>query len=124
MRLDADLVREIMLELEKTPPNRSAAEIVLEPWDHDMVLEHIEVMDEGGLLEARLEYAVRGSHRIRAAHIARLTWQGHEFLDNARNEQAWNSARSQVARHGGSVSLGVLKQLLAAATVRHFSKVT
>lgn len=121
MTFDPELVRQILIELQKMPPNRSAEELMLEARGNDTVLEHIELLDEAGLIEARLEYDTGRPRRIRAAHIARLTWQGHEFLGNARNEQVWARAQSLVESHGGSVSFGVLKQLLTAATVRHFS---
>jgi hypothetical protein len=44
--------------------------------------------------------------------ISRLTWEGHEFLDAARDESRWKQAISMVGGTAGTVTMGVLKELL------------
>ncbi len=41
-----------------------------------------------------------------------LTWEGHEFSEAARDDTRWNKAMTVVKEQGGSITLGVLKQLL------------
>jgi hypothetical protein len=121
MTLDLNLVRQILLTAQDAPANREIGAIEIEPWSRDVVLEHIEALDEAGLLEARLLQNHRGKSRLSAAHVVRLTWHGHDFLGMAANENVWTRTMTLVNEKGGSVSLGVLKELLGRAEVRQFS---
>ncbi len=49
-----------------------------------------------------------------------MLWDGHEFLDNARNESIWKDAMKIVAEKGGSIAVGVLTQLLASIAKQQF----
>ena len=46
-------------------------------------------------------------------YMQRLTWEGHDFLDSARDEGAWNHAKDAAAKSGGALSFDVLKSVLA-----------
>ena len=50
--------------------------------------------------------------RSPSAHLTRLTWKGHEFLDASREEGRWEKAK-QIAAKAGGVTADVLKQILA-----------
>lgn len=50
MMLDHDLVRELLLGVQSALPNREAGEIRVKLWTRDTILEHIEALDEAGLL--------------------------------------------------------------------------
>jgi hypothetical protein len=45
-------------------------------------------------------------------NIQRLTWEGHEFLDSARNKEAWKHANEVAKKNGGVLSFEVLKTVL------------
>ena len=44
--------------------------------------------------------------------IKEISWEGHEFLDAARNQSNWNKAKTIIKEKGGSITIDVLKQLL------------
>lgn len=46
------------------------------------------------------------------AYATRLTWDGHEFLDAAKDQGLWNKARTAVSDQLSSVSITVLTSLL------------
>ena len=48
-------------------------------------------MHEAELLEAFYTEMVSGAQVVDA--VRKLTWQGHEFLDAARNETIWKEAK-------------------------------
>jgi len=54
------------------------------------------------------------------AIVERMTWEGHEFLDNARNETVWKKVTAIVAAKGGSVSFEVLKSLVVETAKTYF----
>jgi hypothetical protein len=56
---------------------------------------------------------------VSACFIHRLTWDGHEFLANAKNDTIWKKVTSQAEEKGESISLFVLNQLLASATKKY-----
>jgi len=47
-----------------------------------------------------------------------LTWNGHEFLDAARNEGVWSKAKEKLKSIGGDVPLDVVKAVLIEITKR------
>jgi hypothetical protein len=120
MRMEHDLVRQILLAAQAAPANCDTPPVAIEPWTQDVILEHIEALDEAGLVEARCIHNHRPGRRLLDARIVRLTWEGHEFLDQAANSQVWDRVQALVLSRGGSTSLGILKQLLSQAAVRQF----
>jgi hypothetical protein len=52
--------------------------------------------------------------------IEKLTWSGHEFLDNARNESIWKETMKTVKEKGGSVGIGILTQVLTSVAKQQF----
>ena len=109
MKRDMDLCREILIQLEEkeqpagwvnlTVPGRTDAEISY----------HIRLLAETGLIDAQ-DLTTLTSVDWRAK---RLTWDGHEFLDVARNEGVWQKTKSFVLEKTGTISLDLLKVGLA-----------
>ena len=54
VRLDPDLVRDLLLAIEQTPPNQVPGAITVPDRTEDEVLEHLDLMRESGLIEARV----------------------------------------------------------------------
>jgi len=120
MRLDFDLVREILLSVEQTPAN-SPVSVDFQNRDRDDVLEHLEILIDRGFLEGRVMRTGMDNKRIYDIHIERLTWEGQEFLANARNDQVWRKTLALIKEKGGSASFEVLKTLLVKVVSQHFS---
>lgn len=59
---------------------------------------------------------------MKLAVILRLTWAGHEFLDNARNDKIWRGVLSKIKSAALTVSFDVLAELLksgAMSAIQH-----
>lgn len=41
-----------------------------------------------------------------------LTWEGHDLLDDCRNETVWHKAKEKLLSVGGAVPISVFKTLL------------
>jgi hypothetical protein len=108
MKRDMDLVREILIALEDRDaelnpdeiPNRSPEEVSY----------HVHLMHEAGLVEA---WTSKTFNAPLYAVANRLTWEGHDFLEAARNESVWRKAKQIVAEKGGGLTFEVLKSLLS-----------
>lgn len=111
MRFNPDIAREILIEMEKAPPNRQA-DIDLPHVSTDEMIEYIELLNEAGLIEAKLMQGRLDSARIYRATLIRLTYEGHQFLEAARNDSLWERAKSHVQKSGGAMTLSIMKALL------------
>ena len=114
MRRDMDLVREILLAIEKNEkdplgwidlelPNRSRKEVAY----------HVMLLHQAGLVTAK-DLCTNGPDGFDWRPKS-LTWQGHEFLEAARNDTIWHKAVGKMVEVTGGVSLDVLKDLLIAS---------
>lgn len=115
MKRDFDLIRKILLQLEERETIHE--EIMLEPiGEHsiDSVVHHYAILKETGLIEAyKIYYDI--------PFAVNLTWRGHDFLDNARNQTVWDKTKTFVKDKGMSVSLDVFAELLKQATKKQFN---
>jgi hypothetical protein len=50
--------------------------------------------------------------------ISRLTWEGHDFLDAAKNETIWQKAKTLVQEKGGALTFDVAKAVLAQVALK------
>ena len=105
MKRDMDLVRKILLAVEETDSFPDVP-----GYSSDEIARHIEIMTEYGLVDATIERAYGSSVPI--CVVRGLTWEGHEFLDAARNEFSWNQAKKRVLETTGQLGLEALKAYL------------
>ena len=106
MKRDFDLIRLILLEIERTPTYGDSVDLQLDGYNDDQVTYHIALLSELGL--------VTGGKRVIGSPTwfgIRLTWDGHEFLDASRDNERWAKAKS-IAGKLGSVTIAVLREIL------------
>ncbi|HEX8174068.1 MAG TPA: DUF2513 domain-containing protein [Pyrinomonadaceae bacterium] len=110
MRRDFELIRLLLLELE------GDESVNLSAYTGDQVNYHKALIKEAGLAEGIIHYPSTEQTDIPdLAILQKLTWQGHEFLDKARNDTVWNKAKNIVKEKGVPLSLDVLKIALSEA---------
>src|ERR1041384_7841363 len=107
MKRDFNLIRSILLKVEDLPSGESIGEFHFEGIDPKVVAEHVELLIEAKLIEGATLGPKRAAYSVR-----RLTWPGHDFLANAKNDTVWKKVLAQAERKGVSVSLTVLNGLL------------
>lgn len=115
MKRDMELIRSILLEVESCEDPQGSNEIEIEAHSAAEINYHIGLLYKAGLIE---------THQLKLLDLPEgiylnnnLTWEGHEFLDTARNDTVWNDAKNAAKRYGGSLPMDVLKSvLLKAAT--------
>ena len=112
MQRDMNLVRQILLKIEEHEHGRAQRSLDIADYSEDQIGYHVYIMIEGGLLEGA-DVTQMGSKTFEAIPT-RLTWAGHEFLDAARDDSRWNRALQTARDQAGSVTIGVMTQLLTA----------
>ena len=116
MKRDMELVRKLLFLAEDDGKDDK----LCEEYGQDVVAGHVAI-----LLDAKLIEGVVSCNQVGkpvASVILRLTWAGHEFLDNARNDTVWRNVISKVKSTALTVSFEVLTELLksgAMSAVQH-----
>jgi Hypothetical protein (DUF2513) len=110
MKRDLELIRQLMLAIELKDTRFSAESIEIDGYDSSQINYHLKLMIEAKLVDGRV---INQIFNQSTTIIEKLSWEGCNFLDDARNESVWQKTMEIVKDKGGSVSVGVLTQLLA-----------
>lgn len=113
MKRDLDLIRKMLLAVEDGPSGY-APHLVFEGYTDEQVGYHAYLLMDAGL--ARGADVTSHSNNSPEAIVQSLTWEGHEFIDAARDDTRWQKAKSIVAEKGGGITLDLLKALLVSLT--------
>lgn len=110
MRRDLDLIRKMVLAIEDAPSG-FAPPLAVEGYTAEQIGYHAHLLIEAGYAQgASMTHMESPSPE---ALIRSLTWAGHEFAAAARDDTRWRKAMGVVKDKSGSVTLDVLKELLA-----------
>ena len=101
-----NLIRALLLEIEGEDPQPD-----LTKWSAKQKAYHAALLIEAGLVRGNLIENYYKEEK-RAVELHRLTWEGHELLDAARDEKLWKKVLGKVAKAGGAITLPILKKLL------------
>lgn len=101
MKLDKELVREILLAVEAAPTDDRGAVVEIAGRDPRAVNYHVEILTEAGLLRAQ---EIGGLGDESWWYVDRLTYAGHEFLDTVRDGEVWRRTKEGAAKAGGAAS--------------------
>lgn len=101
-----DLVRAILLALEQ---ERDGPLTKLDGYSKELFGYHVGIMIDARLIEGKL---LRTKSDPFAAAALRMTWKGHDFLDNARSDTVWSKVKTKLLSVGGTVSIDILISLL------------
>lgn len=100
MKRDPDLIRQILLAVEEKnnldqlfPTN-----LGISGWSNSDIDYHALLLLEAGYLDGKATPMGQGNMMV---IIERLTWDGHEFLDAARDDTRWEKAKSAISKVGG-----------------------
>ncbi|MDW8107709.1 MAG: DUF2513 domain-containing protein [Armatimonadota bacterium] len=109
MRRDMNLIRKLILELEDVLPEREP-NLNIEGYTEEQVRYHLYLLYDAGLVYGMEATAVPDS--IPYIIPTRLSWRGHEFADNARDERHWKKTLQIMGERAGSASFEVVTSLL------------
>ena len=112
MKRNMDLVREILLQVEATDPDKEVKLDVIGHSEEEIGL-HVELMIERELVKGIAVPSGDGrAHRIAFYEIYKMTWEGYDFLDAARNDTIWKKAKEKCLEATGGLGFDVLKACL------------
>ncbi len=112
MKRNMDLVREILLEVEKLNDGESthASSLNIEGYSKEEIAYNAYIMLQKNLIYGHLMHMEQVG-RVPPFYISDLTWDGHDFLDACRDKTRWEKAKGIFDQVGG-VSFDVAKNVL------------
>lgn len=110
MKRDMELIRQILIEFEKIDEQDRGGigRFKIEGYSHEEVVNHVFLLEQKNMVEI-----INCTSNTGRAFLAKgLTWEGHDFLDKARNERIWKKALAKFSNIGVTATLDLLKELL------------
>jgi hypothetical protein len=114
MKRDMDLIRMLLLQQETGEAPQGLAE-----YPEPLIAYNVALMKDAGLIEAAIAKGPDGTPT--RAVIIRMTWAGHDFLDAARNDTVWRTAREKILKPGASWTFELLKETLKSLATQQLS---
>jgi hypothetical protein len=115
MKRDMDTVRRILREAEELPVGQELEAV--DDLSNEEFSVYVQWLVEAGLVEAGFFTTSEGTF---TTGIARLTWDGCDFMDAARSDNVWNKAKERVLKPGMSFTFDLLKDWLKAEISQGF----
>ena len=115
MKLDPDLVRQILLKVEEFPFDGAFHDVEIEGRTENEIDYHVMLLHEAGLLEALDLSTLSGP----CWKPTRLTYDGHQFLDAARSDTVFQKAKAWSLKSTGTLTLEGLKFALPHVVKRY-----
>lgn len=117
MERNLELVKQILEHFENKSDWTHETEPEISEYDQDLIQYHLQIMFEAGLVNC--EPVKSDGGRIYKVIPFRLTWDGHEFLDNIKDNARWNVIKSKVKEKGGAFSFDLIKKLAIQLAQKH-----
>lgn len=87
-------------------------------WKFEEVCEHVLLLGDKNFAFVRNLGTTNGG--LLGVALDRLTMEGHDFSEAARDDTRWKKAMKKVDEKGGTVTIGVLTQILSALMKQSF----
>jgi len=111
MKRNMDLARMILFEIEKCEePWGPHQELKIESFSSQEISYHIKLLYQAGLIEAE-DASTMGPNGF-CWFAGSLTWEGHEFLEAARDDNRWNKTKKLFTDKGSGLVFEALKFVL------------
>jgi hypothetical protein len=102
LKRDMDLLRSILLKVEESD-SPHGCQVRIPGYSYEQLYAHAKLAEDAHLIEAKF------SLDLRNFHVLRLTFAGHEFLDEVRNDTRWEKAKALAIKNTGTVTLEGVK---------------
>jgi hypothetical protein len=116
MKRDMDLVRRILFAAEEIPAGSRPTYLDILDVTEDELGAHVALLIDAGLIEGSAIRAFAGNYG--GATVTRLTWSGHDYLDQVRSETVWSETKSTILSRGLDLSIEAIK-VVATEIIKH-----
>ena len=110
MKRNMDLIREILLHIEENQRDVGPLDVRIKGFLDYEITYHLNLLKEANLVTLSINF-VPDSTGINI-WVSRMTWDGHEFLEAAKDKNRWESAKKSLLDKVGSLPFTTLQSLL------------
>lgn len=115
MKRDWDLIRQILFKVESVPAGETIDTIQVEEFNNSTIVEHIRILLSKGLLVGKMYDTNSGTTDL----VKGMSWDGYDFLENARNDTIWKKVMAESKAKGTSTTMVVINGLLTKAAQKY-----
>jgi len=111
MKRDMNLIREILLKLEEHDPGQGKLiALKVEGTAQNVVDHHLFLLEDAGLILG-VKGNNPGENPLHHVNPVCLTWSGHDFLEEARDEERWEKAMEKM-KGLQTFTIGIAREIL------------
>ena len=107
MKKNMEIIRDILLELEASTEVKPE----IKNQDSELVRYNMALLIEAKLVDGTISKGLSLSQAPMGVWLHKLTWEGHEFLDNLREESVWNKIKDEFQDASLNTVTSVAKKL-------------
>lgn len=112
MKRDMDLVRLILLKIEKDYVSTALYNIEIDGYDKETVAYHCKILYEAGFIS---DYSARyADNELYIFAVGSLTWEGNDFLDKIRDDSTWHKTKEEIKKKGLPLVVDTIKTISTA----------
>lgn len=112
MKRDMELIRKVLLTIEKDHIDVVLYSLPIEGYDIKTVGYHCKILKEAGLIS---EYqGFYADDELQGFCVGSLTWEGNEFLGKIKDESVWGKTKETIIAKGTPFIFDAVKQVASA----------
>lgn len=104
MKRDMDLIRLLLLKIE------NENDINLSKYTEEEIVYHKALLISSKLCSGYIIKDNKGNPRD--VHIIKMEWEGHDFLDAAKDKEIWQKVKNKIFTTGGAFTVGIILEML------------
>ena len=116
MKRDMELIRKILLAIEASDSGWAPRPLQIEGYDDHAVGYHALLLVEAGLCEG--DVTTSSGSKGPEGMITRLKWEGHDFLEAAKEPSRWEQAKKTIGEKLGTATFQVWTAVLTQVMLR------
>ena len=112
MKLNNECVRDLLLYIENNTSINSlivVSQIEINKYTNEELIYTAMKLNEAGYIKAKISKFINGGADV---YVNELTWNGHKFLDNIRDDGVWKTTKEKISKFS-SVSLNIIEKVAA-----------
>lgn len=112
MKRDMELCRKILFAIEDQYVDSAIVNISIEGYDMACVAYHCSLLYEAKLVST---YSSQNAdNHIYCFVVGKLTWEGHNYIENIREETVWNKTKKTIKEKALPMTIEVIKDVSSA----------
>ncbi len=126
MERNMDLVRLILLQIEKEYRSTALYDLKIDGYDIETVAYHCKILYEAKLISTYK--GIYADNKLQDYAVGSLTWNGHDYLEKIRDNSRWGKIKKLIREKALPPTIEVIKMLadglISAATTAAISGIT